>query len=85
MYDIELKLKEYLSRHPDIIIESLKDNFMYNDYLKINSVEIEDEYFSVKCQTIKNLSGDSISPFLPIPISFLRKIKLESIKKSVSL
>ena len=84
MNKIELKLKEYLTKNPDIIIESLKDSFMYNGYLKINSVEIEDNYFSVRCQTIKNL-GDSISPYISIPIKFFRKIKLENIKKSVSL
>ena len=81
MDNIELKLKEYLSKYPDVIIQSLKDNFMYNGYLKINSVEIDGEYFSAAGQTIKGLP-DGISPFLPIPKKFLRKIKIENIENN---
>ena len=82
MNEIELKLKEYLSKHPGVIIKSLKDSLLYYEFIKINSVEIDGDYFSVKCQTIKGLS-DNISPWFPIPIKFLRKIKLEIINKNI--
>ena len=80
MNETELKLKEYLYNHTDIIEKSL--NSIYYDFIKINSVEIDNEYFSATCQTIKGLP-DGISPFLPIPKKFLRKIKLEKINKHI--
>lgn len=78
---IELKLKEYLSKNPEVIEKSLKDNFYHYDFIKVDSVEIEDDFFSAYCQIIEGNRCGSNSPFLPIPKKFLRKNKLEQINK----
>ena len=81
MNDIELKLKEYLLKNTEIIEESLKSNYLNYDFIKVNSIEIENDEFSVKCQIIKGMSCDITSTFIPIPKKFLRKYKLEKIIK----
>lgn len=81
MTDIELKLKDYLSENIEVIEESLKNSWSYYDFIIVSEVEIDEDYFQAHCLTIKNMSSPSISPFLPIPKKFLRKIKLEQINK----
>ena len=92
MTDTELKLKDYLSKHPDVIEQSLKDHFFHYDCIIVTEVEIDDDnYFSVKCLITKysntrlcskqNPGAPITSPFITIPEKFLRKIKLEKIHK----
>ena len=82
MNSLELQLVEYLNKHPEIIKESLDDNYLHYDFIKVNKVEIEDSGFMVYCQLIEGL-GNAIT-FLPLPEKFLRKMKLNKIK-SLSL
>jgi len=81
MTNIELKLKDYLSEHSEVIEKSLKDSFFNYDCIIVTEVEIDENYFQAHCITMKSMSSPSISPYLPIPIKFLRKYKLEKINK----
>ena len=79
MTDIELKLKDYLDINDNIIKESLNNSSTLRyDFIKITAVEINGDRFSVHCQ-IDGVKSDSISPFLPIPKKFLRKMKLNKL------
>lgn len=78
MNDIELQLKDYLNKNPEIIKKSLDENYLHYDFIKVNDVKIENDNFMLYCQLIENVSN-SIS-FLPIPEKFLRKMKLNKIK-----
>jgi hypothetical protein len=78
MNDIELQLKDYLNKNPEIIKKSLDENYLHYDFIKVNNVEIENDGFMLYCQLTENV-GNSIT-FLPIPEKFLRKMKLNKIK-----
>lgn len=81
MTNIELKLKEFLSKHPEIIEDSLKQSSLYFDIIKVNNVEIDDNFFRATVQILEKSSSNCISPFIPIPKNFLRKYKLIEINK----
>jgi hypothetical protein len=83
MNNIELKLKDYLSKHPKIIEDSLKYSFLTYNTIVVTDVEIEDEKFSAKCIIIKD-TLPAVSPFLPIPKKFLRNIKILKINENIT-
>ncbi len=81
MNDLELKLKNYLSKNTEIIEKSLKEGFLYYNCIIITKVEIDGDFFITHVKTTLNNDCASISPFLPIPQNFLRKNKLIEINK----
>ena len=81
-YELEIKLKDFLIKNPSILEDSIKKSLLNYDFIKVDSVEIDDEYFSCCCY-IYDGGGRSISPFLPIPIDFLRSVKLNKIKERI--
>lgn len=83
MSKIELELKKYLNNHIEIIEKSLKQSYLFYDTIKVNEVEIDDDFFSAKVQTLKNSTSNCISPYIPIPKKFLRKIKLEKLNENI--
>jgi hypothetical protein len=86
MTEIELKLKDYLSKDSSIIEKSLKNSFFNFDCIIVTEVEIgqflsgTEEYFQVHCITMKGMSSPTISPWIEIPIKFLRKNKLQKLR-----
>lgn len=83
-YKWELELKDYLNNHTEVIEKSLeKTPWMTYDFIKVNRVDIylgaDDNEFIAHCQLIEGLPY-IISPYLPIPKQFLRKMKLKSLK-----
>lgn len=80
MDEVELELKKYLDKHPEIIKKSLDENYLHYDTIKVSRVEIEDDTcFMLYCRILKQSRCDSICT-LPIPKKFLRKMKLNQIK-----
>lgn len=83
MNNFELELKEYLNKHTNVIEKSLKQSYLFYDTIKVNEVEIDDDFFSAKVQILKNSTSNCISPYIPIPKKFLRKIKLEKLNENI--
>jgi hypothetical protein len=79
MTDLELKLKDYLSKNTSIIEKSLKDMYIKYNCIIVNEIEIDDNYFQAHCTTCKTMPP-TISPWFPIPTKFLRKNKLEMLR-----
>lgn len=78
-FELEIELKDYLNKHIEIVKKALKDGFLYHEIAIVDSVEIDDDYFSMRVQTMKGSPSCAISPYYPIPEKFLRKYKLKKI------
>lgn len=80
---LEKELKKFLNLNTSVIEDSLKRSFFYYEFIKVDSVEIDDNEFRASCY-LNSGCGVTHSPYLPIPKEFMRIIKLNKIKNSIS-
>jgi hypothetical protein len=79
-YKLNEKLFDYLTKCPKIIKDSLDQNNMRYQHIKILRVSINEDDWIFEVEVETHISSGRVLGTFPIPKNFLRRMKLEKLK-----